>query len=103
VSTKGSVYGFGGLYMDLPLNPHWYLTPSLAAGLYSHGGGKDLGSPVEFRPQIEGAYEFDNGDRVSLGVSHTSNAGLDSHNPGTQAVTLYYHFPLQRVWGNGGQ
>jgi hypothetical protein len=100
-TTHGMLYGFGGAYMDWPVAPHWYVTPSIAAGLYHSGGGPDLGSVDEFRPQIEGTYEFDSRDRVGVGLSHTSNFGLDSENPGTEALMFYYHMPMSRIMGGG--
>ena len=102
-TTDGAVYGYGGLYWDLPVQPHWYLTPSFDAGLYNDGDGPDLGSVFEFRYQIEGSYEFDSRDRVSLALSQTSNLGIADDSPGTEALVLYYHFPLSRIAGTGSQ
>jgi hypothetical protein len=99
-TTHGQVYGYGGLYWDWPVQPHWYVTPSFDAGLYHDGGGPDLGSVFEFRYQIEGSYEFESRDRVSLALSQTSNLGIDDRDPGTDALVLYYHMPLSRLTGS---
>ena len=99
-SSRGGTDILAGVLLDLAVQPHVYITPSFAPGLYFHGDGKDLGSVVEFRSQLEASYEFDSLDRFSLAVSHTSNAGIDKHNPGTEAVTFYYHFPLNRFFGD---
>jgi len=99
-TTHGQVYGYGGLYWDWPVQPHWYITPSFDAGLYHDGGGPDLGSAFEFRYQIEGSYELNNNDRVSLALSQTSNLGIDDDDPGTDALLLYYHMPLSRLTGS---
>lgn len=98
-TTDGGLYGLGGLYMDWGVAPHWYLTPSFGAGLYSDGDGKDLGHVIEFRSQIELAYEFDNAHRVSVGFGHISNASLGDDNPGTEILNLYYHLPVD--WMSG--
>jgi lipid A 3-O-deacylase len=94
--THGAVYALGGVMYDWAVKPHWYITPGIGAGWYHGGGGRDLGNPIEFRSQIEGAYEFNSLDRLAVAFSHTSNFGLDAKDPGTQALTLYYHMPLSR-------
>lgn len=99
VTTDGAVYGLGGLYADFNLSPEWTLTPSLAAGLYSDGGGKDLGHTVEFRTQLELGYNFQNGSRLATGLAHVSNASLGDRNPGTEILSLNYYFPLSWVAG----
>lgn len=102
---KGSVYGYGGLQADLRFGP-LFLTPSIAAGVYAHDDGKQMGYPLEFRTQIEGGFRFDNGDRVSLALSHISNAELGytaqipgtprsrTVNPGANNLVAYYSFAL---------
>ena len=72
------------------------LTPSLAAGLYEDGDGKDLGHIVEFRSSLELAYRFDNRARLGLSFYHLSNASLDDNNPGTEVFSLNYSIPLGR-------
>lgn len=99
VTTDGAIYGLGGLYADFELSPEWTLTPSLAAGLYSDGDGKDLGHTVEFRSQLELGYNFQNGSRVTTGLAHISNASLGDRNPGTEILSLNYYFPLRWIAG----
>lgn len=98
-TSDGAAYGLGGLLLDIPVKPHWYFTPSFGAGLYHDGDGIDLGHTLQFRTQLEMAYEFESRDRLSLAFSHISNASLDGDNPGTEIVSLYYHMPLSRIWG----
>jgi lipid A 3-O-deacylase len=92
-TTDAALYGLAGVYRDFPVAPNWYVTPSIGAGLYHDGDGKDLGDVVEFRSQIEVAYEFASRNRVALGLSHISNAGMDDNNPGVEVLNLYYHMP----------
>ena len=82
VTSEGSIYGLVGLYNDWEFKPRWYLTPSFGGGLYAEGGGEDLGSALQFRTQLEITYELENQHRVSAGLSHISNAGLEDDNPG---------------------
>lgn len=94
-TSEGTLWGGGGLLLDLNLSDDVYLAPSVGVGLYGQGSSdKDLGSAIEFRSQIEGGYQFDNGQRVGAAFSHMSNWGLDDKNPGTEILGIYYHIPV---------
>ncbi len=99
VNSDAGIYGYGGFLVDLFFGRRWVLTPSLAAGLYTDGSGKDLGSDVEFRSQLEFAYRFKSRSRIGLSVSHISNASLDDVNPGTEEVVLTYAVPFSVLLG----
>jgi lipid A 3-O-deacylase len=94
VTTDGGVYGYGGVGVDVYFGPHWVLTPNAAVGAFEEGGGKDLGSTVEFRTGAELAYRFDNRARLGLAFHHTSNAGITDRNPGAETLMLMYSMPL---------
>ena len=93
-TTDGAVYGYGGFLMDIFFGRRIVLTPSLAAGYYSDGNGRDLGHAVEFRSSIELAYRFDDRSRLGIAFYHLSNAHLDDHNPGTEILGVVYSIPL---------
>ncbi len=94
VTSEGSFWGGGGLLYDWQLDESWHLIPSIGAGLYAQGSSDlDLGNAIEFRSQLEAAYEFDTGQRAGLAFGHISNASLDSQNPGTEVLNLYWHVP----------
>ena len=97
-TSDGAVYGVGGVLVDFFFGRRIVVTPSFGAGLYYHGNGKDLGSVIEFRSQIEVAYRFNDRSRLGLAVSHISNAGIGDDNPGTEIVTLYYSAPLHNIF-----
>lgn len=100
LSTLGAGWGGGGILLDIPIGrTGFFLSPSFGAGAYGQGHGKKLGSAVEFRSQAEGGYQFEDGKRVSLAFSHTSNAGLTKHNPGTEALVVNIQFPVGRLFG----
>ncbi len=94
VTTDKAIYGVAGLLVDFELSDRWILTPSAGLGLYYDGDGKDLGSTVEFRTQIEIARRFEDRSRFGFALSHISNANLDDTNPGTEILSLYYAIPL---------
>lgn len=96
LTSDVAAYGAVGILTDIFFGRRVVLTPSFGVGLYTDGDGKDLGSPIEFRSQIEIGYRFDDRSRLALAFSHISNAHLDEQNPGTEIATIYYHIPLSR-------
>ena len=66
-TSDAGLYGVGGILIDIPLGDRFALVPSFGVGAYENGDGKDLGSTVEFRSQVELAYRFEN--RARLGVA----------------------------------
>ena len=97
-TSDGSVWGGIGVLMDVTFFDSVVLTGSFAPGLWAKGDGKDLHSIVEFRSQLELGYQFENTSRLSLGLSHTSNAGIGDHNPGVEVLSVYYHVPLDSLF-----
>ncbi len=97
VTGDGAIYGAAGFLYDYNMGNQWFLTPSIAGGLYSDGSGKDMGSAIEFRSQIELGYQLENSSRISAALSHTSNWGINDTNPGAETLGLYYHIPMQWV------
>ncbi len=93
-TSDAAIYGYAGLLVDIYFGRRIVLTPSLAAGLYEDGDGKDLGHIVEFRSSIELSWRFDDRSRLGLSFYHLSNASLDDNNPGTEVLSLSYSIPL---------
>ncbi len=98
VSTRGAVWGGGGILIDVPLGG-FVVTPSFGIGGYEQGSGKALGSVLEFRSQFEAGYVFADASRVSAAFSHISNAGITKRNPGTEALIIQYALPIGRLFG----
>jgi len=94
LSHRGSVYGYGGLMLDVYFGNHVVVSPNAALGYYSAGDGRDLGYPLEFRTGLEVAYHFDDGTRLGLAAHHISNAELGDFNPGIENLTLNYSVPF---------
>ncbi len=99
-TTRQSIYGGGGILIEIPLGPHWVLTPNIGIGAYGRSNGKNLGSVFEIRSTFEGGYVFDNGSRLVASFGHTSNAGITRHNPGTEAAVVSFQIPLNLLIGN---
>ncbi|MFL6236419.1 MAG: acyloxyacyl hydrolase [Thermoanaerobaculia bacterium] len=94
VNSKGSFYVYAGLRADLPLAAPWELSIQFAPGVYRAGNGFDLGGPVEFRSGIELSYPLAPRGRIGLLLFHLSNAGLYTHNPGSESLVLTYRYRL---------
>ena len=93
-TTRLSGWAGGGILLDIPLGPHWVLSPNIGVGGYVQGRGKNLGSPFEIRSTFEGGYVFDDQSRLVASFGHTSNAGVTKRNPGTEAAMISYQVPI---------
>jgi hypothetical protein len=98
VTTDGSVYGYGGVFIDIYLTDQFVARPSAAVGAYSKGSGKDLGGTLEFRTAIELAWQFANSSRLGVELAHVSNAGIYDVNPGAETLTVNYSLPLSSIF-----
>ena len=87
-NTDSGVDGYGGLYADLALTPHWILTPEAALSGYSQGTSKNMGSTFLFRLELGLAYQMDDGGRLGLKIAHLSNGDLYSRNPGENELLI---------------
>jgi hypothetical protein len=94
-TTDGSLFAGTGVAFEVRLG-RWDVTPTFVPGLYRQGNGRDLGYPLEFRSQLEIGHRLPRGQRVALAVSHLSNTGLGSHNPGQESVTVSYEWRRTR-------
>jgi len=90
VTEDSGAYIYGGAGFPFALGEQWSLTPSISAGYYNNGAGKDLGYDLEFYSQLRMEYRLAGGGRVGLGIGHISNAGIGDHNPGAEILYLSY-------------
>ncbi len=94
LDTNTSAYGYGGFLYDLALTDTISLSPSIAAGAYHQGDGKDLGGALEFRSNLELNYKLSPDSRIGLALNHKSNASLYDNNPGTETIQAVYSVSL---------
>jgi lipid A 3-O-deacylase len=90
VTEDSGAYLYGGLGYPFAFNEQWSLTPSVSAGYYHEGAGKDLGNDLEFYSQLRLEYRLAAGSRVGLGIGHISNASIGDRNPGAETLYLSY-------------
>lgn len=82
-----------GLSALRPLRNDWFVEASFTPGYFRNSDpATDLGNDLEFRTLIGLGRKLSNGKRVSLGLSHKSNAGIGNSNPGVNALTLRVRF-----------
>lgn len=95
-TTLGSKFVYGGFAVpfDIGGNQRWYFTPSAGVGAYSRGAGLDLGGTFEFHLGVNLSYAVTDASRVGLYLTHISNAGINSHNPGENSLLLTWAFAL---------
>ena len=83
ISGKSSVYLYTGVQAEYDLGP-LKVIPSFAPGYYDAGGGKDLGSALEFKSEIRFDFNIFENSKFGYSYSHISNndMGKGGKNPG---------------------
>ena len=66
------------------------LTPSFSPGIYTVGDGKDLGSPLEFKSEVQLSVDLLPGTTLGYSQSHLSNADLGDTNPGADSYMFNF-------------
>jgi hypothetical protein len=94
-NTKGVLYPNAGLNLDVPFLRHGIFTWGEAVGAFGQGNdARSLGSVLEFRSQFELGWRFSDDLRVTAFISHISNAGTVSDDPGAEIAGVYVHVPF---------
>ena len=66
------------------------IIPSFAPGYYHDGDGKDLGSPLEFKSEIQMTLDLSDTTQFGMSYNHISNASLGDKNPGANSYMLNF-------------
>ena len=69
---------------------NFVISPSFAPGYYESGKGKDLGSYLEFKSQINFGWNFGGKSKAGLSYSHISNADFGKRNPGANNIAFTF-------------
>ena len=64
--------------------------PSFTPGLYGQGNGKDLGSVVEFKTELQLTVDMFESSEFGLKYNHISNASIGDKNPGANSYMLNF-------------
>ncbi len=96
-NMQGAFDVYAGIMKDIRLFGNLYFTPSFAPSIYIRGQSKDLSFALEFRSQVELAYQFSNGLRIGINFNHVSNGGLRLPNVGVESLGISYVIPIPLV------
>ena len=66
------------------------ITPSFTPGYYNSGDGKDLGSALEFKSEIQMSLNLSNSTEFGISYNHISNASLGDKNPGANSYMINF-------------
>ena len=66
------------------------ITPSFAPGYYNSGDGKDLGSALEFKSEIQMSLNLSDTTEFGMSYNHISNASLGDKNPGANSYMFNF-------------
>ena len=93
MTGNNSVYWYTGVEGQYGIGPLKIL-PSFAPGYYEKGSGKDLGSVLEFKSEINIGLNIFENSKIGYSYSHISNNDWGSTNPGTdnQQITFSKNF-----------
>ena len=81
ISGNNSVYLYTGVEAQYDLGL-LKIIPSFAPGYYEPGGGKKLGSVLEFKSEIKFNFDIFKNSKIGYSYSHISNNNWGDINPG---------------------
>lgn len=94
-TSEGAGWIGGGVSYTLrPGNSGFFVRGTVMPGLYHQGSDRDLGGAVELGTSLEFGMALRNEAELSLMLTHRSNAGIYSRNPGLNMVSVAYTIPL---------
>ena len=89
ITADSSSYFYTGVQAEYKIGK-LNLVPSFAPGLYTMGDGKDLGSPLEFKSELQVSIDILPGTKLGYSQSHLSNADLGDKNPGADSYMFNF-------------
>lgn len=81
-NADGRVFGCGGLYADMCITENVIFQPSAGLGGYPEGDSAGLGGVFQFHLGAKVAYQFAEGQRLGVYLTHISNVDIHDSNPG---------------------
>jgi lipid A 3-O-deacylase len=66
------------------------ITPSFAPGYYNSGDGKDLGSALEFKSEVQMTLNLSDSTKFGMSYNHISNASIGDKNPGANSYMINF-------------
>ena len=89
LTEKSAFYFYTGAQAEYDLGI-FTITPSFAPGYYNAGQGKDLGSVLEFKSEIQMSLNLSDTTELGMSYNHISNASLGDKNPGANSYMINF-------------
>ena len=88
-TADNSIYVYTGIKAEYDLGL-FKIVPSFTPGLYGEGDGKDLGSPLEFKSEVQMTFNLSEKSHLGMSYNHISNASLGDKNPGANSYMFNF-------------
>ncbi len=93
VSEDGDTHVGLGLIGFFNFSERWYVEGSIMPGYFNAGNDlNDLGGDFQVRSLLGLGYTLNNGNDLSLAITHKSNASTNDDNPGVDSLVLRYSY-----------
>ena len=89
ITGNNAFYIYTGVQAEYKIGS-FIINPSFAPGYYGAGKGKDLGFPLEFKTEVQLAFDWNDSTNLGMSYNHISNASLGSKNPGANSYMLNF-------------
>ena len=89
LTEKSAFYLYTGAQAEYNLGL-FTITPSFAPGYYNSGDGKDLGSALEFKSEIQLSLNLSDSTEFGMSYNHISNASFGDKNPGADSYMINF-------------
>jgi len=89
LTENSAFYLYSGVQAEYNLGLLTF-TPSFAPGYYNYGDGKDLGSPIEFKSEVQLTFNLSESSHLGMSYNHISNASLGDKNPGANSYMFNF-------------
>ena len=89
LTENSAAYMYSGVQAEYEIGI-FKITPSFAPGYYHAGNGKDLGSPLEFKSEVQLALNLSETSKFGMSYNHISNASLGDKNPGANSYMINF-------------
>ena len=89
ITGNNAFYLYTGIQAEYKIGS-FIINPSFAPGYYGMGNGKDLGSVIEFKTEVQLAFDLGESTHLGMSYNHLSNASLGDKNPGANSYMINF-------------
>ena len=89
ITGNNAFYLYTGIQAEYKIGS-FIINPSFAPGYYGEGNGKDLGYPLEFKTEVQLAFDLSDNTHLGMSYNHISNASLGDKNPGANSYMVNF-------------